>query len=357
LLGNRRKIRFANGVEVTTPLVIPAISTRNVGRIEREGEYGDQEMPVSYASMVLELLAPQLDKALLVSAYDLHYRALHDSERLLEGAENTVFENPNFLMIDSGLYETRQRVGYDDGYEEPRRWGFEDYEALLGQLPESLPAAIVNYDLNADQVEDRDQISYEAQLQRAREFFASQPDRFVSVCLLKPERPRGFIDPNRLTPHAAELREFDVVAVTEKELGDTLRDRFAHLAELRSVLDRQSVDAPIHVFGGLDPLLTPIYIACGAEIVDGVGWLRYSYSSTDDTANYLESRPITEVELDMRVPNRLFRTFTDNLTYLHSLRNRLELLLESGDWAAFSEARGASLEQCVATIFSNLEVT
>jgi hypothetical protein len=106
----------------------------------------------------------------------------------------------------------------------------------------------------------------------------------------------------------------------------------------------------------LDPLLTPLYVACGAEIVDGVGWLRYAYSATDDTATYLESRPVTEVELDMRVPNRLFRTFSDNLTYLHTLRNRLELLLESGDWRTFSEARGGSLERCIATIFSNLEV-
>ena len=340
---------------MTTPLIIPAISTRNVGRLEPEGEHGEALAPVSYASMVLELLGPHLDKALLVSAYDLHYEALYGSERLLASAARTPFHNPNFLMIDSGLYETRERVGYDDGYEQPHDWNCETYVELLGRLPENLPAAIVNFDLNADEMDDTT-LSYGSQLERARAFFSSQPERFISVCLLKPERPRGFIDPKQLSSHAANLKEFDVVAVTEKELGDSLRDRFAHLVELRRLLDRESVTAPIHVFGGLDPLLTPLYVSCGAEIVDGVGWLRYAYSASDDTATYLESRPIIEVELDMRVPNRLFRTFSDNLTYLHSLRNRLELLLDSHDWQSFSETRGISLQQCVATIFSNLEV-
>ena len=356
MLPKRRKIRFPNGVEVTTPLVIPAISTRNVGRFEPEGEHGEPLPPVSYASMVLEFLGPHLDKALLVSAYDLHYGSLYEGERLLAGAAHTPFHNPNFLMIDSGLYETRQRVGYDDGYEQPRDWKFETYAELLQRLPDSLPAAVVNFDLNADEMENPADISYAAQLKRARKFFSTQPEQFVSVCLLKPERARGFISPKDLTPHAGELKEFDIVAVTEKELGDSLRDRFAHLVELRRLLDRESVPAPIHVFGGLDPLLTPLYIACGAEIVDGVGWLRYAYSARDDTATYLESRPVSEVELDMRVPNRLFRTFSDNLTYLHSLRNRLELLLDSRDWQSFSEAQGEALERCVATIFSNLEV-
>lgn len=356
MLSKRRKITFRNGAEITSPLVIPALSTRNVGRLERQGGGGEPLPPVSYASVVLELLGNHIDRALLISAYDLHYMSLFGAERLLEGAEQTPFHHPEFLMIDSGLYETRARVGYDDGYEQPRLWTFEHYEELLHRLPQNLPAAVVNYDLNAVEVEDDTEVSYGGQLERARGFFGRLPDRFASVCLLKPERPNGFIDYRKLMPHAADLKEFDVLAVTEKELGDTLRERFSQLARLRRLLDAEAVTVPIHVFGGLDPLLTPLYVACGAEIVDGVGWLRYSYSETDDTATYIESRAIREVELETRVPNRLFGTFSDNLTYLHSLRNRLELLLESGDWRSFSESQGKALEQCVATIFSNLEV-
>ena len=36
-------------------------------------------------------------------------------------------------------------------------------------------------------------------------------------------------------------------------------------------------DKPIHVWGGLDPISTPLYFFAGADIFDGVSWLRYAY--------------------------------------------------------------------------------
>jgi hypothetical protein len=341
---------------MTTPLVIPSLSTRNVGRLDQEDDQGRQRPPVSYASMALEFFGNHIDEALLVSAYDLHYRALHESEHLLSGGSPTPFHHPNLLMLDSGLYETRERVGYDDGYEKPKDWTPEMYDELLAALPEDLSLAIVNYDLNADQLTESEQMSYSAQLDRARRFFSAHT-AFASVCLLKPERPRGFIEPLNLTSSVAELKEFDIVAVTEKELGNTLFDRFAGLIALRRLLRENRVEAPIHVFGGLDPLLTPLYIACGAEIVDGVGWLRYAYSERNDTATYIESRPVLDLDLESRVPTRLFYTLSDNLTYLRSLKSRLQLLIDSRDWRTFSPAQGEVLDEFLARVFSKMEVT
>lgn len=355
MLAERRTIILSNGVELTTPLVIPSLSTRNVGRLDQEDDQGRQRPPVSYASMALEFFGNHIDEALLVSAYDLHYRALHESERLLSGGSPTPFHHPNLLMLDSGLYETRERVGYDDGYEQPNEWTSNMYSELLAALPDDLSLAIVNYDLNADQLEP-ERMSYAAQLDRARCFFAAHSS-FASVCLLKPERPRGFIEAAQLTPNAAELKEFDIVAVTEKELGNTLFARFASLIALHRLLRDQRIDVPIHVFGGLDPLLTPLYIACGAELVDGVGWLRYAYSERDDTATYIESRPVLDIDLESRVPTRLFDTLSDNLTYLRSLKSRLQLLIDSRDWHAFSAAQGGVLEEFLARVFSKMEVS
>lgn len=354
MLAERRTIRLSNSVEFTTPLVIPSLSTRNVGRLDQEGSDGQKQPPVSYASGVLETLGNHIDEALLVSAYDLHYRGLHESDRLLRGESPTCFHHPGLLMLDSGLYETRERVGYDDGYEQPKDWNLTMYTALLRELPSDVPGAIVNFDLNADQLQDPKEMSYGAQLGRAREFFATH-DGPASVCLLKPERPGGFIDCTQLASVAADLKEFDIVAITEKELGGTLRERFGELAKLRRLLNERDVGAPIHVFGGLDPLLTPIYIACGAEIVDGVGWLRYSYSA-EDTSTYIESRPVLDLDIDSRVPIRLFNTLSDNLTYLRSLKRRLERLIDSRDWHGFSERHGETLQSLVAQVLSNTEV-
>ena len=36
-----------------------------------------------------------------------------------------------------------------------------------------------------------------------------------------------------------------------------------NVAKLRELLDRADVDVPIHVFGALDPLYTPLYYAAG----------------------------------------------------------------------------------------------
>ena len=47
--------------------------------------------------------------------------------------------------------------------------------------------------------------------------------------------------------------------------------------QLRRLLDHAGVESPIHVFGELDPLYTPLYFAAGGEMFDGLGWLRYTY--------------------------------------------------------------------------------
>ena len=73
------------------------------------------------------------------------------------------------------------------------------------------------------------------------------------------------------------LRTFDIVGVTEREIGESIHDRLVNIARLRKSLNAAEVTIPIHVFGGLDPLLTPLYFAAGAEIFDGLGWLRYAY--------------------------------------------------------------------------------
>ena len=100
----------------------------------------------------------------------------------------------------------------------------------------------------------------------------------VRCFLLKPPEGSDF---HNLDPLSAEnvalLRAFDIIGVTEREIGESIHDRLVNIARLRQSLDAAEVTSPIHVFGGLDPVFTPLYFAAGAEIFDGLGWLRYAY--------------------------------------------------------------------------------
>jgi hypothetical protein len=327
MLARRRTCQLRGGVQIRTPLIIPSLSTRNVGQIDVDG------VPCSLASAVLELVGGQLEEAMLVSAYDLSRGRMVDAERLLTGDTTTVYANADLLMLDSGLYETRERVGYDDGAAASSDdWSEEKYSSLIAGLPPA-PIAIVNFDDAS--------LPYSEQIDRARALFAAHPTR-LSVMLLKPERTDGFIDDARLAPATGDLRGFDIVAVTEKELGNTLLQRLRMVKLLRELLDRGQVTAPLHIFGGLDPLLTPLYIACGAEIVDGVGWLRYAYM--EDGAQHLETRAVLDLDLDSRVPTRIFTTVSRNLLFLRDLKHRLEILVSDRNFSAYSPTRGPILE-------------
>ncbi len=47
-----------------------------------------------------------------------------------------------------------------------------------------------------------------------------------------------------------------------------------NIAKLRKALDKAGLNIPLHVFGSLDTVTTPLYFLAGADIFDGLTWLR-----------------------------------------------------------------------------------
>ena len=94
--------------------------------------------------------------------------------------------------------------------------------------------------------------------------------------------------------------------------------------ELRSQLDRAGVQAPIHIFGGLDPLYTPLYFAAGAELFDGLGWLRYAYR--EGVPIHRDSAVIFEQEPDMDKHLAQILVCLNNLERLRQLEENLRTL-------------------------------
>ena len=263
-----RKLRLTNEPLLSGPLLVPRVSSKGFPLTEN----GLTELGAA-----LERVSQEIDEALLVSAYDLHHGKLPDGDRLL-GSEHhkTIYATPRLLIVDSGSYELDpfdfERGETQRSPHSPEEFARANWEALVDKLPQDRELLVVSYAKVGPA-----QPSYEEQRETAQRFFARR-NHLHSDFLLKPQAHDRLLDVAKLTPDAKNLRFFDVIGVTHKELGVSLLDRLVMLARLRILLNTNGCkDTPIHVFGSLDPILTSLYFMAGTEIFDGLSWLHYAY--------------------------------------------------------------------------------
>jgi hypothetical protein len=317
MFARSRKMRLTSAAPpLSGPLLVPSVSSKGFPLMDN----GAAE-----SGAALELVSPDINEALLVSAYDLHHELLPDGQRLLSPEHHqTIYGTPRLLILDSGGYELNPK-DFESGETRrdpysPKSFTREDFEILVDRLPRDRDLLVVSYDSP-----ERPRASYKQQRETAQRFFANRP-HLRSDFLLKPQGEDDVLDVNALTPDVANLRNFDVIGVTEKELGDTVLDRLVLLARLRDLLDANGCShTHIHVFGSLDPLLTPLYFMVGAEIFDGLSWLRYAY--THGLSTHPEQLAVLNRTVrDRRERRDLFRQMS-NLKELQALKHRL------GRWA------------------------
>jgi hypothetical protein len=106
------------------------------------------------------------------------------------------------------------------------------------------------------------------------------------------------------------------------------------IASLRKFMDAQGLrSTPIHVFGSLDPMSVCLYFIAGAEIFDGLTWLRYAYAL--DTAMYRQNAAILH-DLVTHRDNRVKAwAMSQNLGQLEALRNKMRRFLNDRDYSVF----------------------
>ena len=252
-------LRHRNGAQIDLPLLIPSFSSKGFGFFSEKK--GKRRITLSETTQALESLGPYLQETFLLSAYDLHHGHFRRPERF--------FEISALIFVDSGGYELNDEFDSSEPKLTPVRklqFTLDDYSAVLSNLyrkGNKLPMVITNYDIESHRQ------PFQKQIQMARRLFEAYP-QWSHNFLLKPDTSRGsVIDVDRLVPCIDELSGFDVIGVTEKELGKNLINRLHRLARLRLALSQREIHSPIHVWGGLDPLLTPLYFFAGADIFDG----------------------------------------------------------------------------------------
>jgi hypothetical protein len=244
----------------------------------------------------------------LISAYDLH-KGYFEAARASYGT--SVFDSP-LIFIDSGGYELLSACNPE--------WSSDLHAQVLAAWPETSQTVAVAYDTPSADLG--------AQIDAALSIL---PGRSIGRELLVKLPPEPSIDMLNLVPHLrgkeGDLAKIDVIGVTEKEAGDTLRERLHSISALRRTLDSMGLETPIHVFGGLDPVLTPLYFLAGADIFDGLTWLRYGFDN--GRASYLQALALTQHPL-LPVPDAKWTVRKKNYSEVTLMQISMLRFLTSG---------------------------
>ena len=86
-------------------------------------------------------------------------------------------------------------------------------------------------------------------------------------------------------------------------------------------MDEAGLNIPLHIFGALDPLSVCLYYIAGAEVFDGLTWLRYGYRN--GLCIYPHNLGAVQYGLHVRDTVVRSRVLADNYYALQSLRQRL----------------------------------
>jgi hypothetical protein len=288
--------RAIGQVGMETPLLVPSFSSRGFPQVA--GLYRN--------------LRHDLYGVCLVSAFDVSTGQL-DVE---------LADVADLVLLDSGVYETKPIAVAADGYDpapSASAWVRNSYRDYLRAVEPNANVLAVSFDHYGP---------IEQQIELAREDFTYAPSAAADF-LLKPTSTEALLEARSIADRAGALSRFQVLGVTERELGDSLLDRCRTLIALRDALTETGAGIPIHVFGTITPGAVLSYFFCGADIFDGLNWLRFVYDGP-------ELRPISEAALDdgeCGQPDELrsLRHSRRNLRFLRQLQDGMRSYCASGD--------------------------
>jgi hypothetical protein len=298
------------------PLIVPSFSSRGFPQERRYLKQVTQDHFRTYAENF---------DAMLISAFDLHFDYVQIAD----------IPDEKLIFIDSGGYESRE---WDDDSaiylkqlarpDEP--WTQDHMISTISKLPDESRFVFVNYDLEvdlADQISSA--ITQFRPISNAKKSFLIKEEPEIINGVSTGRMTKLSITLTKLPNIAKDLRMFDVIGVTEKSLGSSYFERLTNLAFLRGLLDKLGLTAPVHVFGALDPLSVRIYSMAGADIFDGLTWLRFAYR--DNRCVYLSNDMLEESELTENLSEARDAVYARNYGELKLLQNELREYRRTGD--------------------------
>ena len=301
-LAEKRSLAFPDGTEFRTPLLLPAFSSR-VPKIDN----------------IFRTVEDIIDGPILISAYDVKHKHL-----------TAPYDWASAIFLDSGGYEISKDTDLSDVSDElsvDRKWTVEEHAEVISSWTSRTPLVVVNYD------HPQLRCTFEEQIDKARQL--KLPPNAVREILLKPETVgQHFIQVDSLLRVVRGLAEFDIIAVTEKEFGNSVFDRMRNVARLRLALRAVGIKKPLHIFGSLDTTTTLFYFISGADIFDGLTWLRYAFRK--GRTLYRQDFGITEIGVTIKSPAVEAICWSKNYNYLQEMQREMRQFLNAYDFNVFS---------------------
>jgi hypothetical protein len=293
MFARRSKIVFGTQTVAETPLLLPAFSSKGFPQVRQ----------------IMNLMAEFVTGPILISAYDVHYNLI---------PRKITF--PQLMFLDSGGYEARIEHDLSDAYgklHKPRAWNQRLYERVLKDWTSKWPTIAVSFDSPAKFLSLSKQIAAAVELQK-------RYPHLMWEFLVKPETARDtFISFEKLVKRVDHLRGFAAVGITEKEIDDSPLGAMTKIARLRAQMNAAGVSTPIHIFGSLDPLNSVLYFLAGAEVFDGLTWLRFGYHN--GKAIYYQNYGVIRdsAGLRRRANEQYHEMWRSNYYYLEKLRTEM----------------------------------
>ena len=305
MLAQKRSIRVGGQEVETTPLLVPSFSSKGFPDVDK----------------IIRAASEVLDGPALVSAYDLHH-----------GHVKPPFEFATLLFLDSGGYEAGKDVELSDvGVRDhrPKEWNTQLHAGTIKKWQPEVPTVLIGYDHPKCRCKFKEQVSRTLAM-------SWEHGEFARAILLKPETEnQSLIQLEAILEDAYLLSNFQVIGITEKEVGSDFLTRMVNVARLRKRLNDVGLkDIPIHVFGSLDAISTPLYFLSGADIFDGLAWLRYAYR--DGLTIYRHNYSALNLSLTTKDHLADAKCWFENYYYLQNLRDEMRRFTVKQDFKCFS---------------------
>ena len=234
-------------MDFVTPNYIPSFSSRDDHYLKER---------------ITSLLDAIPQQTILISAYD--YCGLNTGGHIVPSFIRNSFKE-KLLFLDSGGYELQFSI--------VDSWDRSKYKTIIDELT---PTFFVGYDrIPSYQVKSNTLEIINTGIDFLKEF----PNNKGKVLLLHfsiQNKPVEEIE--AISNQLEKYKEyFDIIGFPEREIGANIIQRTVFIKKLREELDARNILKPLHVFGCSDPISIILYVLAGADLFDGLGWIKHAF--------------------------------------------------------------------------------